>query len=52
MDRAAISASIFDKLADRYQEKFMDVTVYGASYTEFCALLKPGRARVLATSLQ
>jgi hypothetical protein len=52
MDHAAISASVFDKLADRYREKFMDVTLYDACYREFCALLKPGRARVLATSLQ
>jgi 2-polyprenyl-3-methyl-5-hydroxy-6-metoxy-1,4-benzoquinol methylase len=47
MDHAAISASVFDKLADRYREKFMDVTLYDACYREFCALLKPGRARVL-----
>ena len=47
MDPCAISVSAFDKLADRYREKFMDLTMYNNSYRGFCGLLPPGRARVL-----
>ncbi len=47
MDHSAFSASVFHKLADRYQEKYMDLTMYQDSYREFCKLLRPGRARVL-----
>jgi SAM-dependent methyltransferase len=47
MDHCAISASAFDKLADRYREKYMDLTQYDDSYHEFCELLRKGRARVL-----
>ena len=47
MDHCAISASVFDKLADRYREKFTDLTLYDDSYRQFCELLRPGRARVL-----
>src|SRR5205814_8474915 len=43
----AISASAFDKLADRYREKYMDLTMYDGLYREFCDLLPPGRPRVL-----
>src|SRR6516164_8606538 len=47
MDHCAISASTFDKLADRYREKYMGLTIYNDSYREFCELLRRGRARVL-----
>jgi SAM-dependent methyltransferase len=47
MDHCAISASAFDKLADRYREKYMDLAIYNDSYREFCELLPQGRARVL-----
>jgi cyclopropane fatty-acyl-phospholipid synthase-like methyltransferase len=47
MDHSALSANVFHKLADRYREKFMDLTMYDDSYREFCELLPPGRARVL-----
>jgi len=47
MDRSAISAGVFDKLADKYRDKYMDLTLYDDSYRAFCALLRPGRARVL-----
>ena len=47
MDHCALSASVFHKLADRYREKFMDVTVYDESYSQFCDWLPSGRARVL-----
>jgi SAM-dependent methyltransferase len=47
MDQCAISASTFDKLADRYRDKYMDLTMYDDFYAEFCELLPQGRARVL-----
>jgi cyclopropane fatty-acyl-phospholipid synthase-like methyltransferase len=47
MDHCAISASVFHKLADRYREKYMGLTLYDDSYREFCELLPQGRARVL-----
>ena len=47
MDHCAISASAFHKFADRYRDKYMDLTMYDDSYREFCELLRRGRARVL-----
>ena len=47
MDRCVISASAFDKQADLYRKKFMDLTIYDDTYREFCELLTQGRARVL-----
>ena len=47
MDHSALSANVFHKLADRYREKYMDLTMYDNSYREFCGLLPRGRARVL-----
>jgi len=47
MDHCAISASLFHKLADKYRDKYMGITLYDASYQAFCEFLRPGRARVL-----
>jgi ubiquinone/menaquinone biosynthesis C-methylase UbiE len=47
MDQSGRSANVFDKLADRYREKFMDLTMYDDSYRQFAGLLGPGRPRVL-----
>src|SRR5215470_15099186 len=47
MDHCAQSAGLFHKFADRYREKYMDLTMYDDSYREFCELLRRGRARVL-----
>jgi len=47
MDHCVISASAFDKQADLYRKKFMDLTMYDDSYREFCHLLTQDRARVL-----
>ena len=47
MDRSAISVAVFDNLAERYKEKYMDLTLYDESYREFCQLIRPGRASVL-----
>jgi len=47
MNHSAISARSFDKVAERYRDKFMDVTRCDDFYREFCQLLRPGHARVL-----
>jgi cyclopropane fatty-acyl-phospholipid synthase-like methyltransferase len=47
MDHSTNAAGLFDKLADLYREKYLGLTQYDDSYRAFCALLKPGRARVL-----
>src|SRR3954470_593263 len=47
MDHCAISASAFDHLSERYRDKYVGLTLYDDSYRQFCACLKPGRARVL-----
>jgi ubiquinone/menaquinone biosynthesis C-methylase UbiE len=47
LDHCAISVGVFHKLAHRYREKFMDVTLYNDWYREFCELIRPGRAKVL-----
>src|SRR5262245_14987984 len=47
MDHSALSAGVFHKLADRYSEKFMDLTLYDDSYRDFCKLVRPGSASVL-----
>jgi 2-polyprenyl-3-methyl-5-hydroxy-6-metoxy-1,4-benzoquinol methylase len=47
MDHSALSAIVFHKLADRYREKYMDLTMYDDSYRTFCELLPPGRVKVL-----
>src|SRR5215813_13450908 len=47
MDHSEISASAFHRQADRYRDKFMDLTLFDDSYREFCDLLPPGPTRVL-----
>ena len=47
MDHSALSATVFDKLAERYREKFMGLTQYDDTYREFLKLVPAGRARVL-----
>ena len=47
MDHSAISVGVFDKLAEKYRDKFMDLTMYNEFYRQFCELLPTGRARVL-----
>lgn len=42
-----VSVQVFDQQAERYQERFMDVGLYDASYQQFCQMLPSGRARVL-----
>jgi cyclopropane fatty-acyl-phospholipid synthase-like methyltransferase len=47
MDHCAISAGAFDKLAERYREKYMDLSMYDGLYREFCDLLPQGRVSIL-----
>ena len=47
MDYSKISAEAFHKLADRYRDKYMDLTTYDDYYRAFCDLLPLGGARVL-----
>lgn len=47
LDQALQSSQVFDRLAERYQAKFMDLTLYDQSYLAFCEALTPGQAKVL-----
>jgi SAM-dependent methyltransferase len=47
MDHCAVSARAFHNVAERYRDKFMDLTTYDASYREFLDVVRPSRARLL-----
>lgn len=47
MDRSKAAADIFNKYADLYQEKFMDVSLYHDSFKFFCASIEKQNATVL-----
>ena len=47
MDHSNASAEVFNKLAQQYRDKYMDLTIYDATYSEFCQLLSKDRAKVL-----
>lgn len=40
MDKSKIAVDIFNKNANLYQDKFMDVNLYGSSFDLFCSTLK------------
>jgi len=40
MDKSKIAVDIFNKNANLYQDKFMDVNLYGNSFDLFCSTLK------------
>ena len=40
MDKTKIAVEVFDKLATLYQEKFMDVNLYGDTFDFFCNTIK------------
>jgi len=46
MDKTKIAVEVFDKLAELYQQKFMDVSIYSESLDLFCKVL-PKNAEVL-----
>lgn len=47
MDRSKAAADVFNKHADLYQEKFMDVSLYHDSFDFFCNSIKKQNAEVL-----
>lgn len=46
-DKTAIAVGIFDKLANLYQERFMDVSLYADSFHTFCDAVSRPDAAVL-----
>ena len=46
-DKSVEASLIFNKYADEYQEKFMDVSLYKASLKNFCNLITKENAKVL-----
>ncbi|PSK91131.1 class I SAM-dependent methyltransferase [Taibaiella chishuiensis] len=47
MDHTVNTVAIFDKLARVYQDKYMDTSLYHASFDQFCAYIPEPEARVL-----
>ncbi len=47
MDKSEQAAAIFDKLADLYAQKFMDVSLYHDSFDLFCAWVNRPNASIL-----
>ena len=47
MDQTKIAVDIFNKLADSYQDKFMDVSIYHDSLDFFCETINIKNASVL-----
>ncbi len=47
MDKNKQAVYVFNKLADLYQAKFMDVSLYAESFDLFCDLLKTAKPSVL-----
>ncbi|WP_341503922.1 class I SAM-dependent methyltransferase [Gallaecimonas sp. GXIMD4217] len=47
MEKYGITAATFDKLAEKYQQKYMDWDCYHDSYDAFLALLPSAEARIL-----
>lgn len=46
-DKTKVAVEIFDKLANVYQDKFMDVSLYGTSFDLFCDSIAKRDARIL-----
>lgn len=47
MDQTKIAVALFNKLADGYQEKFMDVSLYHDSLDKFCNAIPKEKAEIL-----
>lgn len=47
MDHSEFAASIFDKYAESYEQRFMDVSMYAESFDFFCEHLDKPQASVL-----
>ena len=47
MDKTKMAVDLFDKYADRYQEKYMDVSLYHDTFDLFCDDIKKENAEIL-----
>jgi predicted TPR repeat methyltransferase len=47
IDQGNAAAGVFNKLAQQYRDKYMDLTTYDATYRLFCELLSKDDANVL-----
>ncbi len=47
-DKSAHTIHIYDKIALAYQNRFMDLDLYDASFDRFCSLLPQDTSRVLS----
>jgi cyclopropane fatty-acyl-phospholipid synthase-like methyltransferase len=47
MNKPKPAYQIFDKAADAYQEKYMDVNLYANSFINFCNAIKPTNPHIL-----
>lgn len=47
VDKTQIAVSVFNKLADLYQSKFMDVSMYHDTFDVFCHAVEKQNAKVL-----
>ncbi|KUG09589.1 class I SAM-dependent methyltransferase [Solirubrum puertoriconensis] len=47
MDQYALTFDAFDKMAQAYQDRYMDLDLYNDTYDAFCALLPQPHARIL-----
>jgi len=46
MDRYKTTVQTWDKLAEKYQEKFMDLDIYNDTYDVFCRLVEKANAKI------
>ena len=47
MDKNKVAVALFNKLAEGYQEKYMDVNLYGETFYFFCETIKTKHAEIL-----
>lgn len=47
MEKRHLAAHIFDKYAERYQEKYMEIPLYHEGLVQFCQTVKAGSTKVL-----
>ena len=47
MNKNKIAVNLFDKLAESYQERFMDVSLYGDTFDFFCDNIETENAEIL-----
>lgn len=47
MDKTKIAVELFDEFAEKYQEKFMDFSLYNDCFDLFCSWVKPSPAKII-----